>query len=391
MSGAWMAGAVVVSGALTAYSANKGAKASRKAAGVNSDASVESAWIYTQSAERIAALKANAEEKAAWALKEGTIEAAEISAAAYREYAQAYKEAAAEQLAYQQKGLDYLIQSEKLPLEYRDQALGLLGELYGTGPGQGNTADSFFDSPLSQRLDINQGELVEKAKNSPMYAAFMGTQAAGEESIMRNAAATGGLRSGNVQENLYDYNVQLGKDSLMQAYGLTLGEELTEQGNLLRMVSGVEGLAQYRGNAPAVASQYSAMGETAGGGILGAGQANLNAGLATAGGVQGAANAYGQGILGVADAQVGGIAGAANAYSGGILGGANARAGGIIGSANAWQQGAQNIGNIGLSALGTYYMQNPRLGTIGGAGYNSSNFANNLPGTQASWGGSYNL
>ena len=137
-----------------------------------------------------------------------TIKAAEIAA-------RSQQEAMDKQIAYQQKGLDYLIKSEKLPMQYRDAALSVMGDLYGTGPGQESTAESFLGSPLAERLTTDQGQLVDKAKSSPLYAALMGTKKAGEEAIMRQAGATGGLRSGNVNENLYDYNTQLGKESLM--------------------------------------------------------------------------------------------------------------------------------------------------------------------------------
>ena len=287
--GAILIGAVAASGAAV-YASKQGADAAGDAAKISSDSSLEAAKIL-----------AAAEEKSA-----------------------------AAELAFQYEGLNYLMQSEALPMEYRDMAYGVLGELYGTEPGQNPSADSFFNSPLAQRLEINQGELINTAKNSPLYAALMGTQAAGEDSIMRNAGATGGLRSGNVQHNLYDYNVQLGKNSLLQAYDRTFNEEMVEQNNLLSMVSGLKGLAGYGGNSNAVASQYSALGQTAGQGALGVGQAQAV----------------------------------------GVMGVGNAQAGGVLGAANAWQQGMQNVGNIGLSALGTYYMMNPgqNLGTIGGAG-----------------------
>lgn len=347
------AGAAIIGG-LGLASASKGAKASKSAASGQSEAAIRVAEINAASAETMAA----ATIEAGYMNAGSRADAARISAASMTESARisadAARESSAAQIAYQEKGLKYLIDSEKLPMQYRDQALGVLGDLYGMAPGEDASASAFFDSPLAQRLEIDQGELVARAQQSPMYAAMMGTRKAGEEAILRNASATGGLRSGNVQENLYDYNVQLGKESLMSAYGLTYGEELAEQANVLNMVSGLSGMAGQQGNAPQVAGMYSAMGQTAGQGIW-------NAGQATAGGVQGAGSAIAGGVQGAGAIRAGAMTNsanyimqAANARGQGILGSANALAGGQIGAANAWQQGFQNIGNMGMMGLGAY-------------------------------------
>ena len=64
----------------------------------------------------------------------------------------------------------------------------------------------------------SQQGFIRKAKQSPLYDAIMGTQKAGERAIMRNAAATGGLRSGSTQANLADYNQRLAEKALLHSY-----------------------------------------------------------------------------------------------------------------------------------------------------------------------------
>ncbi len=125
--------------------------------------------------------------------------------------------------SYEQQALNYLISSDKLPRQLRESALKKLGGAYGVEGGTGS-----------------QQDMINSAKNSPLYNAIMGTQKSGEEAIMRNASATGGLRSGNVQSNMYDYNVQLGNKALLESYN----EQMT----------GLSGLAGLGSNANTVAN-----------------------------------------------------------------------------------------------------------------------------------------
>lgn len=114
--------------------------------------------------------------------------------------------AAQTQAQYQQQALDYLKGREQVPLEISGGALQQLGGLYGLPGGVGD-----------------QQAFIDQARQSPLYGAIMGGRQAGEEGIMRQAGMTGGLRSGNVQEALYDYNTQLENRALMGAYGEQLG------------------------------------------------------------------------------------------------------------------------------------------------------------------------
>ena len=104
-----------------------------------------------------------------------------------------------EQADKQQQAVDYLSAQNELPNQLRQGAMQQYGGLYGIG---GNQADS-----------------LAQLKQSPIYQGIMGTQQAGEESILRNQAMTGGFRSGDTQANLGKYGAQLENQALMQTMG----------------------------------------------------------------------------------------------------------------------------------------------------------------------------
>ena len=165
-----------------------------------------------------------------------------MSNKASKEAAKASKKGAETQAAAQMEALAYLKEREELPQQFREEALRGLGGLYGL---EGGTGD--------------QQELIDRAISSPLYQSIMGGQEAGEESILRSAAATGGLRSGNVQENLYDYNTQLQNKALLESYN--------------QQLQGLTGLAGLPSNAPQIAQGISGIGQTLGQGQIAAGQA----------------------------------------------------------------------------------------------------------------------
>lgn len=155
--------------------------------------------------------------------------------------ADAAKGAAKIQADYQRQALDYLKQTEALPQKFREGALTGLGDIYGMGaPG----AQQKFFSGLEQ---------------SPLYSAIMSGQGAGEESILRNASATGGLRSGNAQYNLADYNTKLKNEALLTSYNSQVG--------------GLQGLAGIQSMAPQIAGMTAGIGQTLGQGQIAAAQA----------------------------------------------------------------------------------------------------------------------
>ena len=134
--------------------------------------------------------------------------------------------------------LDYQKEVEALPLELRNEFLPQLADIYRGGEGQ--------------------QQLVDQAKSSPLYSAILGGQQAGEQSILRNAAATGGLRSGNVQGALTDYGSQLENRALLTSYNDQL--------------QGIQGLANQQLNTNSIAQSIAAPGATLGAGAVAQGQ-----------------------------------------------------------------------------------------------------------------------
>jgi len=149
--------------------------------------------------------------------------------------ANAAREGAGIAAAGQRDALEYLKQTEALPQELREGALTTLGGLYGLGG--------------------NPQEALAKITGSPAYTNTLATRAAGEEAILRNAAATGGLRSGNANEALAGFNIDLQNQAFNN--GLV----------------GLQGLAQLPSNANTIASSMAGIGQTLGQGEVAAGQA----------------------------------------------------------------------------------------------------------------------
>ncbi len=135
----------------------------------------------------------------------------------------------------QMEALDYLKQTEAIPQELREGALTQLGGLYGLNDQGG------------------QQQLINQAQNSPLYSAIMGGQQAGEQSILRNAAATGGLRSGGSVGALTDYGSQLQNQALLTSYNDQL--------------QGLQGLAGLGSNSNTIAQQMGNIGATQAAGI----------------------------------------------------------------------------------------------------------------------------
>lgn len=181
--------------------------------------------------------------------------------------AKAAKQASQTQADYQREALAYLKEREQLPQAYREAALQSLGAEYGVVPGEdGGIAPS-------------GASIAERARQSEVYKALLGGRDAGEEAILRNASATGGLRSGNVQQALYDYNTQLENEAFLQAYN--------------QQVQGLQGLAGLPSLAPSIASATSGIGQTLAQGEIAAAQAQQ------ASGAQGFGNLLGLGQLGL--------------------------------------------------------------------------------------------
>jgi len=156
----------------------------------------------------------------------------------------ASREAANVSAGAQREALDYLKEREAIPQQFREEALQGLGGLYGL---EGGTGD--------------QQELIDRAIQSPLYKDIMGGKEAGEESILRSASATGGLRSGDTSYNMYDYDVRLQNKALLESYN--------------QQLMGLQGMAGLPSNAGQIAEGMSGIGETQAQGIVAGTQADL--------------------------------------------------------------------------------------------------------------------
>lgn len=155
--------------------------------------------------------------------------------------AKAATRAAQTQAAAQREALEYLKETERLPQQYREEALTEMRGVY-------------MGTPEEQQA------IIDRAKSSPLYQQIMGGLDAGEDAILRNAATTGGLRSGNVQHNLADYSTQLQNKALLDSYN--------------QQMSGLSGLAQLPSLAPQIASKTAGIGQTLAQGQIASAQAN---------------------------------------------------------------------------------------------------------------------
>lgn len=148
-------------------------------------------------------------------------------------------EAAAIQANSQREALTYLQKTEQLPQILRESALRGLGNEYGMmSDANGNI--------------VSDGSTIEqRAMASPMYQQAVKQ---GEQSVLRNASATGGLRSGTTSENLANVN----QNAFLSSYA--------------NQLSGLQGMAQLPSNANNIAGTMSGIGQTLGQGIIGGAQ-----------------------------------------------------------------------------------------------------------------------
>lgn len=160
--------------------------------------------------------------------------AADAATQASQLNADAIREGSAAQQQYQQQALDYMMQREQLPRQFSEGALTQMGGLYGLEGGDPNA--------------------MANLQQTPMYQAIMSGVPASEEAILRNAGATGGFRSGGVQQNLAE-NIQ----------GL-------QNQALYSSMEGLQGLSNLPSGAGNIANMMGNIGSTVGSGIYGAGQ-----------------------------------------------------------------------------------------------------------------------
>jgi hypothetical protein len=173
--------------------------------------------------------------------------------------ADAAKDAAQIQADYQREALDYLKETEALPQQFRESALKYLAGAYGLPGGEGS-----------------QQEIIDQARESPLYGAIMGGLEQSEESILRNASATGGLRSGNANDALAENAQQLENQALLTSYN--------------QQMQGVGGLAGLPSLAPQIAAGTAGIGQTLAQGEIAAAQAKQQGNQMAGGNLMGLAN-----------------------------------------------------------------------------------------------------
>lgn len=110
-----------------------------------------------------------------------------------------------------------------------------------------------------------QGSAIEALKASPFYQSLFRT---GEEAVLQNASATGGLRGGNTERSLADF----GSDTLMA----TIERQLSSLGGLAGMGMGAtESVANFgAGKANAVSGLLKDIGSAKASGALAKGGIN---------------------------------------------------------------------------------------------------------------------
>lgn len=207
----------------------------------------------------------------------------------------AAKDAAAAQMAMMKRAI-------KEQKEAYQEGTQLLGPYSSAGLGG---LQSYL-ALLGQSGPEAQQAAIAGLEQTPGYQAQL---QAGQRAILQNAAATGGLRGGNVQQGLAEfgsglfgqyYQNQLGQLGQLQTQGLNT------QTNLANLRAGVAGN---------VSNQYNMMGQAQGQGIL-AGQAAKQQGMSNLGSTLG-------GIGGmIFGGPAGGVLGsAAGGALGGLIGG----------------------------------------------------------------------
>jgi hypothetical protein len=141
------------------------------------------------------------------------------------------------------------------------------------------------------RGNAEQQAAIDQIKNS---AQFQELAKQGEQGILQNASATGGLRGGNIQAALSQFRPALLNQLIEAQYGKLAG--LTSLGST--SAQNLLGIGQASATGTAAAGQQSAQN---------IGNLMVGQGAATAAGQIGSANAFAQGASGVSGAIGGGV------------------------------------------------------------------------------------
>lgn len=183
--------------------------------------------------------------------------------------ARAIERGAEAQLQAQREALDYLRETEAVPREFREGALRQLGDLFLGG-----------ENPFQ----IDQAQLIEQAKGSPLYEAITGTLDTSQEALRRQGIAGGLSGSTDLEAALVRDKQQVQQQALLQSYNQALGQQRYEQ---QAGIAGIQNLAGLPSLAPQIAGGIQGLGQTQAQGIIGAQQARTQAQQARIGNILG--------------------------------------------------------------------------------------------------------
>ncbi len=136
-------------------------------------------------------------------------------------------------------------------LDAGKDALGSIMDLLGLGSGGAES----------------QRGAIETLKSSPLFQSLFGT---GEEAILQNAAATGGLRGGNTQRSLADF----GSDTLAKVIQDRLAQLGGVAGGGQSSAAQVGGFGQTAANS--IANLFGQQGAAQAGGLIANGNSQAN-------------------------------------------------------------------------------------------------------------------
>lgn len=164
----------------------------------------------------------------------------------------------------QKKGINKATDAQ---MQYLDKALGQQQSQYDTTRSDfapyreaGTEAVGGYGDLLGLHGAGAAQAAIDALKNSPMFKSLFNT---GQEAVLQNASATGGLRGGNTEHSLYDLGSntlsQLISDQLSRLGGLAgLGEGATASGAAAGAHSADAMSALYGDQGGALASKYLA-------------------------------------------------------------------------------------------------------------------------------------
>lgn len=192
--------------------------------------------------------------------------------------------AAAEmQAASEKEALDYLKQTNALPMQLRDQALQGLGSYYQV-PGAPKT----------------QEQLMAETYASPLYKGLLSTADEAVDQMARYHSATNGLRNGNAQMAFAREGQRVSWDAFNTAYNQAQSNDQYERALHLQGLSGLAGLETGENG---IANLTAQIGQTRGQGMVAAAQARQQGqqnGMNNLMGIAGLGlQAYGNGLINI--------------------------------------------------------------------------------------------